>query len=174
MSVPSESDSEELLVPAVLGRAHEQAEELAEIAGRAGLQVAVAESLTSGQIAAALGAAGNSGEWFRGAVVAYSRAVKHHVLGVPDGPVVCAPAAAAMAEGVRTLFEASLAVGVTGAGGPDPQDGHEPGSVWFGVSVDGSVRTHHRHFPGAPAEILDQVVVHAVQLLLDAAREQAA
>lgn len=170
----SESDSEELLVPAVLGRAHERAEELAEIAGQAGLQVAVAESLTSGQLAAALGAASNSGEWFRGAVVAYSRAVKHHVLGVPDGPVVCAPAAAAMADGVRTLFEASLAVGVTGAGGPEPQDGEEPGSVWFAVSVDGSVRTHHRLFAGEPAEILDQVVVHAVELLLDAAREQAA
>lgn len=156
----------------MLGRAHEQAEELAELAGRAGLQVAVAESLTSGQLAAALGAASNSGEWFRGAVVAYSRAVKHHVLGVPDGPVVCAAAAAAMADGVRTLFEASIAVGVTGAGGPDPQDGHEPGSVWFAVSVNGSVRTHHRHFVGEPSEVLGQVVVHAVELLLDAAREQ--
>ncbi|MGI5218543.1 CinA family protein [Nocardia sp. CA-290969] len=169
----SGSDSEGLLVPAVLGRAHEQAEELAEIAGRTGLKVAVAESLTSGQLAAALGAAGNSGEWFRGAVVAYSRTVKHHVLGVPEGPVVSEAAAAAMAEGVATLMEATLAVGVTGAGGPDPQDGHEPGSVWFAVSAGGTVQTDHRHFPGEPAEILDQVVVHAVGLLLAGARRLA-
>lgn len=170
----SESDPEGLLVPAVLGRAHEQAEALAEIAVRTGLQVAVAESLTSGQLAAALGAAGNSGEWFRGAVVAYSRAVKHDLLGVPDGPVVSEAAAAAMAEGVRTLLEARLTVGVTGAGGPDPQDGHEPGSVWFAVSAGGVVDTDHRRFSGEPAEILDQVVVHAVGLLLAAARRLAA
>ena len=172
--MPADSDSDDLLVPSVLGHANELAEELAELAGRSGLQVAVAESLTSGQVAAALGAASDSGEWFRGAVVAYSRTDTHQVLGVPDGPVVSAPAAAAMAEGVRTLFEASLAVGGTGAGGPDPQDGHEPGSVWFAVSADGSVRTHHRLFSGEPAEILDQVVVHAVRLLVAAAREQAA
>ncbi|MEU1981243.1 CinA family protein [Nocardia sp. NPDC019395] len=170
--MPAKPESGELLVPAVLGRAHDAAEELAEIAGSTGIRVAVAESLTSGQLAAALGAASNSSEWFRGAIVAYSRDVKHQVLGVPDGPVVCAAAAAAMAEGVRTLFEATIAVGVTGAGGPAPQDGHEPGSVWFAVSVDGAVSTRHRVFDGAPAEILDQVVVFAVELLLDAVRER--
>ncbi|GGL01771.1 CinA family protein [Nocardia jinanensis] len=158
-------------MPAVSGRARDHAEELAAIAGRTGIRVAVAESLTSGQLAAALGAANNSGEWFRGAVVAYSRAVKHHVLGVPEGPVVCEAAARAMAEGVRTLFEATVAVGVTGAGGPDPQDGQEPGSVWFAVAADGEVTAEFRVFEGEPAEILDQVVDHAVRLLLDAARK---
>ncbi|MFI5718501.1 CinA family protein [Nocardia sp. NPDC051750] len=170
--MPAGSESSGVLVPAVLGRAHEHAEELAELAGRTGLRVAVAESLTAGQIAAALGAASNAGEWFRGAIVAYSREVKHHVLGVPEGPVVCAEAAVAMAEGVCTLFEATLALGVTGAGGPDPQDGHEPGSVWFAVSVDGAVHTRHRVFAGEPAEILDQVVGYGMELLLGAARER--
>ena len=158
-------------MPAVLGRARDHAEELAAIADRIGIQVAVAESLTSGQLAAALGAANNSGEWFRGAVVAYSRAVKHRVLGVPEGPVVSEASARAMAEGVRTLFEADLAVGVTGAGGPDPQDGQEPGSVWFAVAADGEVTAEFRAFEGEPAEILDQVVEYAVRLLLDVARE---
>lgn len=86
-------------MPPVLGRARDHAEELAAVADRTGIRVAVAESLTSGQLAAALGAANNSGEWFRGAVVAYSRAVKHHVLGVPEGPVVSEASAGAMAEG---------------------------------------------------------------------------
>ncbi|WP_327151251.1 CinA family protein [Nocardia sp. NBC_01329] len=158
-------------MPPVLGRARDHAEELAAVADRTGIRVAVAESLTSGQLAAALGAANNSGEWFRGAVVAYSRAVKHHVLGVPEGPVVSEASAGAMAEGVRTLFEATLAVGVTGAGGPDPQDGREPGSVWFAVAAGGGVTTEFRMFEGDPAEILDQAVEHAVRLLLDTARE---
>ncbi|MGW1738069.1 CinA family protein [Nocardia sp. NPDC001965] len=159
-------------MPSVPERARHHAEELAAVADCTGIRVAVAESLTSGQIAATLGAASNSGVWFRGAVVAYSRAVKHDVLGVPEGPVVSAAAARAMAEGVRTLFDATLAVGVTGAGGPDPQDGRAPGSVWFAVAADDAVTTEFRAFEGDPAEILDQVIEYAVWLLLGAAREQ--
>src|SRR5690606_18503376 len=90
-----------------------RAEQLADIASRAGLQIAVAESLTAGNLAAALGAAPNAGEWFRGGVVAYSRHVKHHVLDVPPGPVVCEDAAEAMAAGVKKMMDATLTVAVT-------------------------------------------------------------
>src|SRR4051812_48833777 len=107
------------------------AEQIAEIARQDSLTIAVAESLTAGRLAAALGAAPAAADWFSGGVVAYSRHVKHTVLGVPDGPVVCKSAADAMAVGVRSLMDADLTVAVTGAGGPDPQDGHPPGSVWF-------------------------------------------
>ena len=40
-------------------------------------------------------------EWFRGSIVAYDSEVKFDLLGVPEGPVVCAEAAEAMAEGAR-------------------------------------------------------------------------
>ena len=58
--------------------------------------MACAESLTSGAIASALGAAENASEWFRGGVVAYASGVKHDLLHVPPGPVVSAPAARAI------------------------------------------------------------------------------
>ena len=112
------------------------AERAGELALSQELRVAVAESLTGGMIAAALAAAERSSEWFLGSVVACSSQVKHDVLDVPDGPVVSATAASAMARGVRRLLKADVAVAVTGAGGPGGQDGREPGTVF--VAFDGA------------------------------------
>ncbi|WP_280505872.1 CinA family protein [Nocardia farcinica] len=149
--------------------AAELAEQIADIAGRTGLQVAVAESLTAGNLAAALGAAPDAGEWFRGGVVAYSRHVKHHVLDVPEGPVVCRTAAEAMATGVGKLIGATVSVAVTGAGGPDPQDGREPGTVWFAVATGTTCEAEEQKFEGEPEDVLAQTVEHALRLLLGAA-----
>ncbi|WP_280512434.1 CinA family protein [Nocardia farcinica] len=152
----------------------QRAEELAEVALRQGITIAVAESLTSGKLSAALGAAGDSAEWFRGGIVSYSAQVKHRLLDVPDVPVVSATAAAAMAAGARRLLEADVAVAVTGVGGPDPQDGEPAGSVWFGVvSGDGELTRHHV-FDGEPVEVLEQTVDRAVELLLEVVRGDAA
>jgi nicotinamide-nucleotide amidase len=46
-------------------------------------------------------------------------------------------------------------LGVTGAGGPEPQSGQEPGTDFLAV-VDGSdagSEPVHRHFDGDPAEV---------------------
>ncbi|WP_228801031.1 CinA family protein [Nocardia cyriacigeorgica] len=145
------------------------ANQLADLAERHGLTVAVAESLTAGNLAAALGAAPDSAAWFRGGVIAYAAEVKHRVLGVPDVPVVSETAATAMAEGVRTLMDADIAVATTGVGGPGPQDGEPAGSVWFCTSSRTDVRTSHRQFDGDPAEILQQSVHYAIELLLSIA-----
>lgn len=111
------------------------AERVGRLALARGLTVASAESLTGGMIAVALAAAERSSEWFLGSLVAYSSRVKHDVLDVPEGPVVSATAASAMARGVRRLMKADVAVAVTGAGGPGGQDGREPGTVF--VAFDG-------------------------------------
>ncbi|MEV6279393.1 CinA family protein [Nocardia sp. NPDC051832] len=144
-------------------------ERLAALAADSALTIAVAESLTAGNLAAALGAAPGSADWFRGGIVAYSRTVKHDLLKVPPGPVVCEPAAKAMADGARTLLDATLAVAVTGAGGPDPQDGEPAGSVWFAVATPDETTAVHQHFDGTPEEVLDQTISVALDLLLAAA-----
>lgn len=117
------------------------AERIGQLAGDRGLTVGAAESLTGGMIAMALATAPASGEWFRGSVVAYDSDVKHKVLDVPPGPVVCAEAASTMARSVRGLLGADVAVAVTGAGGPSPQDGREPGTVFLAVDAAGAHRT---------------------------------
>ncbi|MFC9434444.1 CinA family protein [Nocardia sp. NPDC057030] len=143
---------------------------LAELAKRDGLTVAVAESLTAGNLAATLGAAPDSAQWFRGGVVAYSTKVKYRVLEVPEGPVVSATAASAMAESVRALMDTDLAVATTGVGGPDPQDGEPAGSVWFAVATRAGVQAEHRQYDGEPEGVVDRSVRHAVGLLLSAAK----
>ncbi|MET9284526.1 CinA family protein [Nocardia beijingensis] len=150
--------------------ADDYAHELAELAKQSEITVAVAESLTSGRLSATLGAAPDSSAWFRGGLVAYSTEVKRSVLGVPDVPVVSRPAAEAMATGVRDLLKAVVAVAVTGAGGPDPQDGQPPGSVWFAIATEHDVRAWHHQFDGEPKDVLDQTVDCASESLLDTVR----
>jgi nicotinamide-nucleotide amidase len=130
--------------------------------------VAVAESLTSGAMASALGAAPKASEWFRGAVVAYSTDVKHGLLGVPQGPVVSESAVSAMARQTAHLLGADVTLAVSGVGGPDPQDGQPVGTVWFAVHSQGTTRTERRGFDGAPEAVVDQTVDHGLHLLLQA------
>lgn len=130
-----------------------------------GRTVAVAESLTGGKLACHLAAAPGSGDWFRGGVVAYASEVKHTLLGVPDGPVVSAESAAAMATGVARALGADAAVAVTGVGGPDEQEGQPVGTVWFGATAGGDATTERQQYGGDPVEVLDQTVVHALRML---------
>jgi PncC family amidohydrolase len=74
-------------------------------------------------------------DWFRGGVVSYATDVKFSVLGVPEGPVVTADAAAAMATGVRRLLGADIGLGVTGVAGPDPMEGLPPGTVFLAAAI---------------------------------------
>jgi nicotinamide mononucleotide (NMN) deamidase PncC len=49
-----------------------------------------------------------------------------------------------MAQGARRLFGADVALALTGAAGPTPHDGAEPGTVW--IALDADDRTHARGF----------------------------
>jgi nicotinamide-nucleotide amidase len=142
---------------------------LADLAEEHGFTVAVAESLTGGKIACELGAAPHSSTWFRGSLVAYASDVKFTVLGVPPGPVVTEECARAMARGVAKLLDADLAVAVTGVGGPDDEEGHPAGTVWFSVVSPSGQHAELRRFDGEPAEILEATTAHALRLLHDAA-----
>lgn len=157
-----------------MSEAEELAARVADLAGEHGLSVATAESLTSGQVAARLGAAPSASAWFRGGVVAYAPEVKFAVLGVPEGPVITEECARTMAEGVARLTGADLAVAVTGAGGPDEEEGQAPGTVWFGVLADGRVHTEKMRFDGDPRQVVEATTTHALRLLLENARRIAA
>ncbi len=141
------------------------AERIAGSAQEARARVAVAESLTSGAIASALGAAPHAAEWFAGGIVAYSSDVKHHLLRVSPGPVVCASAAEEMARGAREMFEATIAVAVTGAGGPAAQDDQPAGTVFIAVASGSGVATSEFRFDGGPGQVVELTVRHALRLL---------
>lgn len=144
------------------------AAEVARRAQAAGLTVAAAESLTSGAITNALGAAPDASEWLRGGVIAYAEEVKRDVLGVTADDITSARCARELAVGVARLLGADAAVSVTGVGGPDPEDGEPAGSVYAAVAVRSELRDAHFQFDGDPSEVVHATVRAALELLRDA------
>ncbi|GAA4380236.1 CinA family protein [Agromyces bauzanensis] len=144
------------------------AAEVARRATAAGLTVAAAESLTSGAITNALGAAPDASEWLRGGVIAYAEEVKRDLLGVTADDITSAQCARELATGVARLLGADAAVSVTGVGGPEPDDGEPAGSVYAAVAVRGDIRDVHFQFDGDPSEVVHATVRAGLELLRDA------
>ncbi len=106
-----------------------------------GLTLATAESCTGGMAAQRITAIPGVSRVYRGGVVSYWTSVKGDVLQVPReildtyGPV-SEPCARAMAEGARRITGADIAVSVTGAAGPDPDERGVPvGIVYVGLAA---------------------------------------
>ena len=146
-------------------------EAVARLALDEGLSVAVSESLSSGALASALGAASRASEWFRGGIVAYAAAGKHELLDVPPGPVVSPDAVVAMALSTGELLDADVVLAVSGVGGPGPQDDLPAGTVCFAVSTPWRVETDEQRFEGDPPAVLGQTVDHGVAMLVRALQE---
>jgi PncC family amidohydrolase len=136
----------------------------------AGRTVACAESCTAGLVAQSFAAVEGSLDWFRGGVVAYQTGVKHDLLGVTTDRIVTPEAAREMAEGAARLFTTDVAVSTTGAAGPDPLDGAEPGTVVVGTYVDGRACSRTFHFEGDPADVCRQAAEASLEELARALR----
>ena len=102
---------------------------------------AAAESCTGGLVAERITALPGSSAVFRGGVVSYWSEVKADVLGVPQEILdtygaVSSQCAKAMAEGVRRITGAQIAVSVTGVAGPDSDErGNPVGRVYIGLAT---------------------------------------
>ncbi|MGE5619598.1 MAG: CinA family protein [Sphingomonadaceae bacterium] len=122
------------------GRIAELAEELGRRLRVRGLSVATAESCTGGGVADAITDVAGSSAYFLGGVVAYSNEVKERLLGVDSAVLatqgaVSQPVALQMAEGVRRLLGADVAVGITGIAGPGGGSAEKPvGLVYIAVA----------------------------------------
>jgi nicotinamide-nucleotide amidase len=138
------------------------------LATRAGLSLATAESLTGGMRCEALVAVPGASAVVKGGVVAYDAEVKTSALGVSasllesEGPVSQA-VASAMARGARALLGADVAVATTGAAGPEPHGGREPGTVVIAVIGPTRDRVTTVHIEGDR----DDVMRGAVRIALD-------
>jgi nicotinamide-nucleotide amidase len=150
-------------------------EELEHVVGRllraAQKVVACAESLTGGGLAERLSHAPGASDYFVGSAVCYSEEAKRNVLGVSvktlAGPgVVSEECAREMAAGARRIFSADVAVGLTGAAGPDPHGGAPPGQIWVALDAGGTAEARGFRAPGDR----QQVVRWAQQAALDMIR----
>ncbi|WP_035772151.1 CinA family protein [Arthrobacter sp. Br18] len=137
---------------------------------RAGLTVATAESLTAGEVAAALAGVPGASGMLKGGVVAYSNVIKERVLAVDplllaEAGSVDAEVARQMAVGVRILMDTDLAVSTTGAAGPEPHDGKPVGTVFVAVASASGTRVEEFRFSGNRGEIRQQSCGAALKLL---------
>jgi nicotinamide-nucleotide amidase len=142
--------------------------EVPTLLGAHGGTLAVAESLTGGLLSSHFAQMHGASEWFRGGVVAYSRAVKEELLGIGCVPVVSESAARSMVTNVATLLDATVAVAVTGVGGPGAQDGVPAGTVWIAIRTPARLEASIHRFRGSPAEVCDRTCSVASELLADA------
>lgn len=103
-----------------------------------GETISVAESLTAGGLANALTSASGSSAVFVGGITAYRNEIKSTMLDVDPAiiekhTVVSEEVANEMADGARKVFGTTWAISTTGAAGPEPLEGHQPGSVWIAI-----------------------------------------
>lgn len=139
---------------------------LADLARTRHLRVAVAESLTAGALASAVGGGEGASTWFGGGIVAYLPEVKERVLGfAADGDPTSAECAEQLARAARDLFDADVCVSTTGVGGPDAEDGHPAGEVFLGWATRDEVGHRRLTLDGDPDDVLAATVEAAVQLL---------
>lgn len=135
-----------------------------------GLTLGVAESLTGGMIGTRICDVPGASDVFRGSIVAYASDVKFDVLGVPEGPVVSATAASAMAAGARRVLGTDVGVAVTGVAGPDRQEGQDVGTVFVGLDLgplggDAGPEAFEVKLPGNRLQIRQFSVITALSAL---------
>ena len=91
--------------------------------GRQSLKMATAESCTGGWVSQVLTAIPGSSDWFEGAVVSYSNAMKHRLLDVPcelleTYGAVSQPVVEQMARGVAMSLDVPVSIAISGIAGP--------------------------------------------------------
>lgn len=132
--------------------------------------VAVAESCTGGLLAASLTDVPGSSAYFLGGVVSYADGVKVEQLGVSREVLaaegaVSAPAAAAMAAGVRSLLHADIGVSITGVAGPGAE-GRKPAGLTFIGLANPELKTWRFQWTGDRWENRRHSVLAALRLLV--------
>ncbi|MDO9377580.1 MAG: CinA family protein [Nocardioidaceae bacterium] len=136
----------------------------------AGSTVAVAESLTGGLVVADLVAVAGASDVVRGGVVAYAADLKASLLGVDAAHLeragtVDAGTARQMAVGVRDRLGATYGLSTTGVAGPDPSEGHPPGTVYVAVASPTGTAVERLDLRGDRGEVRAAAVREALALL---------
>lgn len=144
---------------------------LLQSAEERGMTLAIAESLTGGQVASSLVEVPGASRVLVGAVVAYVTRIKAQLLGVDaahlelTGPVD-RDVALQMAHGVRRLLGADLGLATTGVAGPGPADGHPAGTVHVAVVAPWGQRHRELHLSGDRSQIRCATVMEVCELTI--------
>jgi len=144
---------------------------------RLGIGIAVAESLTGGDVVSAFVSVPGASTTLRGGVVAYDTRIKASVLGVDADLLeregaVHPEVALQMAARVRRVLAvdgepAGLGIATTGVAGPQSQDGRPVGLVFVAVSDARGEAVREHRFSGGRVEIRAAATEAALELAAD-------
>jgi len=136
-----------------------------------GETVAVAESMTGGELGARLSSTSGSSSSFVGGAIVYTMAAKEAALGVDDhllkefGPV-SEPVAIALARGAKERFGADYAIGITGNAGPTVDVDNKPvGLLYIAIATPYSIQCHEHRFRGIREDIRRRATQQALTQL---------
>ncbi|MBV6393351.1 MAG: Nicotinamide-nucleotide amidohydrolase PncC [Anaerolineales bacterium] len=146
---------------------------IGDIMNQKRLTLAAAESCTGGLVSSRITDVPGSSAYFLGGVVAYSYEAKASLLGVSWDTLnkygaVSRETVIEMARGARKLFNADIAVSISGIAGPGGGTDAKPvGTVWVGLSASGGEEA--RHFVWEGDRILNKQLSSeaALQFILD-------
>lgn len=135
-------------------------------------RVGAAESLTGGLLTSALVDVPGASAVVSGGVVAYATPLKAELLDVDAALLdrvgaIDQEVARQMALGVRSRLGVDYGIATTGAAGPDPQDGHPPGTVWVAVADADGVEARALALEGGRSAIRAAAVRGALELLAE-------
>jgi nicotinamide-nucleotide amidase len=119
-----------------------------------GLTLAIAESCTGGLVGHLLTSEPGASDFLLVDAVTYANTAKTRLLGIDEDVIrghgaVSSEVAAAMAEGVRHVSGADVALALTGIAGPSGGSADKPvGTVYIAVTTAQGTIVKHRVFPG--------------------------
>jgi PncC family amidohydrolase len=137
------------------------------------LTLAIAESCTGGLVASRITDVAGSSAYFLGGVETYSYEAKALLLGVPwdilnTHGAVSRETVIEMARGARKLFNADIAVSVSGIAGPGGGTPDKPvGTVWVGLSTSSGEEARHFVWDGDRTTNKQLSSDAALQFILD-------
>jgi nicotinamide-nucleotide amidase len=135
------------------------------------LSISTAESCTGGNIARMITSVPGSSGYFKGAIIAYSNAVKTKELGVPPETIahhgaVSREVVERMASGSMERFGTDTSIAVSGIAGPDGGTEDKPvGTVWIAVGHGKKIVSTMFRFGGDRSRIIDQSSIMGMGLL---------
>ncbi len=115
------------------------AKRVVTLLGEKNMKIATAESCTAGILSGKLTEIPGASQVFECGVAAYSKEIKHQMLGVPENILeekgaVSPETAGSMAVGARMLGGAHIGVGITGVAGPQTSEGKTVGTVYVALA----------------------------------------
>ena len=133
------------------------------------LEIATAESCTAGLLSGKLTQVPGASAVFECGIAAYSKEIKHDVLGVSETIMdeqgtVCADTAAGMAIGARRVGGSDIGIGITGEAGPHPSENKPVGTVFIALADSRRVWVKELHAAGDRDTIREIATCQALDL----------